>query len=468
MMETAIDLCPDDSLRPDYCTKQMNKRFQSTVLFAVGLFLSFGLAAPLSAQDSSANKASDAWRQFRGPTGMGVSERGLKQIEFDSPRWRTPLKGVGWSSPVTDGDRIWVTAAVTTEASAEEKQKKLAGVQFSQMKDVAGSVEVLVHSVDVETGDVVVSRSLGLIDDPNPIHPMNSYASPTAAIASGKVVCHFGSYGTWCLDANTGETLWQRKLVVDDSVGPGSSPTIVDGIVVLICDGIDQQFVAGLDLETGETKWKTNRPAMRTSNPEYKKAYSTPLLIEIDGKKQVVAVGAQWVCGYDPKSGEEIWRFDHGSGFSTTPMPILVDGSLVFSTGYMRPELVAIDPSGQGDITSTNLLWRSSRGIPAKPSPVSNGKSVYLISDGGVASSLSLKDGSILWQKRLGGSYSASPLMYGSQILVGNHEGSLHVFCDDEGYREVTKYDFGEQIMSSPIPFEDGLLIRTKSAIYRY
>ena len=446
----------------------MNTPFRSTAAFAACLLLALGMTEPLSAQSSSAQEESAAWSQFRGPTGMGVSKQTLKQVEFDSPRWRTPLKGVGWSSPVTDSKRIWVTAAVTTEASAEEKQKKLAGVEFAQMKDVAGSVEVLVHAVDARTGDIVVSRSLGLIDDPNPIHPMNSYASPTPAISDGKVICHFGSYGTWCLDANSGETLWQRKLVVDDSVGPGSSPTIVDGVIILICDGIDQQFVAGLDLETGETKWKTNRPSMRTSNPEYKKAYSTPLVIEIDGKKQVVAVGAQWVCGYAPKSGKEIWRFDHGSGFSTTPMPVLVDNSLVFSTGYMRPELVAIDPSGQGDVTKTNLLWRSSRGIPAKPSPVSDGKSIYLISDGGVASSISLKDGSIVWQKRVGGNFSASPLLYGSQILIGNHEGSLHIFRDEEGYSEVAVHDFGEQIMSSPIPFEDGLLIRTKSAIYRY
>ncbi|MEO1525172.1 MAG: PQQ-binding-like beta-propeller repeat protein [Planctomycetota bacterium] len=421
-----------------------------------------------NAEERAASAKSADWNQFRGPAGQGVSPNPLKSLAFDSPRWRTPLKGVGWSSPATDGKRIWLTAAVTTKASDEQRRAKLTGVQFAQMKDVAGSVELLAHCVDLESGKIVVSRSLGMVDDPNPIHPMNSYASPTAAIAGDRVICHYGGYGTWCLDVSSGETLWKQRLVVDDSVGPGSSPIIVDGIVILICDGIDQQFVAGLSLQTGEVAWKTNRPPLRTNNPEFKKAYSTPLIVDVAGKKQAVAVGAQWVCGYDPKTGNELWRADYGDGFSTTPMPILTGGMLVFATGYMRPELVALDPNGEGDITETNIKWRTNKGIPAKPSPVSDGKSIFVISDDGIASAISVADGSTLWRERLGGTFSASPLLLGDQLLAGNHEGTLHVFRGEGGYQELRVHEFGEQIMATPVPLKDGLLIRTKDAIYRF
>ncbi|MEL6104514.1 MAG: PQQ-binding-like beta-propeller repeat protein [Planctomycetota bacterium] len=435
--------------------------------FALFVFASSS-ALVTHAQDGAGSRSSVSWNQFRGPAGLGVSPTPLKSIAFDSPLWRTPLKGVGWSSPATDGRYIWLTAAVTTEATAEQKKAKLTGVQFAQMKDVAGSVELFAHCLDAASGRVIVTKKLGLIDDPDPIHPMNSYASPTAAIAGDRVICHFGGYGTWCLDVASGEALWQQRLVVDHSVGPGSSPVIVDDIVVLICDGIDQQFVAGLSLETGEITWKTSRPPMRASNPEFKKAYSTPLVIEVAGRKQAVAVGAQWVCGYDPRSGKEIWRADHGDGFSTTPTPIMAGGMLVLSTGYMRAELVAVDPGGQGDVTETHIKWRTNKGIPAKPSPVTDGKSIYLISDDGIASAVSIADGSTIWRERIGGTFSASPLISGDQILIGNHEGTLHVFEGEKGYQEVGVHDFGEQIMATPVPLSDGLLIRTKAAIYRF
>ena len=430
-----------------------------------------GLTATLFSVPITSTANEPSWRQFRGPTGMGIAESATVTTDLDSKsnlQWRTTLTGAGWSSPVTDGQRIWVTSAVSQAASAEEKAAKLADVQFSQIKDVVASVELFAQCIDAQSGKVLIEQSLGVIDDPNPIHPMNSFASPTPLLTNDRVVCHFGSYGTWCLDAKTGETLWKQRLLFDDSVGPGSSPVLADDKVILVCDGIDVQFVAALDLSSGTLAWKTPRPPMRSPIGEFQKAYSTPLLIDVAGKSQLVTPGAQWIVAYDPATGSELWKVDHGRGFSTTPMPIYVGGLVLFATGYTKPELVAVDPTGQGDVTQTHVRWRVRRGVPAKPSPVSDGKLIYMVSDDGIISAVSLADGSLLWQKRVGGTYSASPLLSGENVFIGNHEGELTIFRTGDSFQKVNEVDFGEQIMASPVPINDDLLIRTKEAVYRF
>ena len=170
-------------------------------------------------------------------------------------------------------------------------------MQFAQTKTVAGEVTLRAVCVDLDSGSIIHNIELANVENPDLINPLNSYASPTAAIAQGKVVCHFGSYGTWCLDAESGQTLWRTQFVIDHSVGPGSSPIVVDDKVILVCDGIDKQFVAAVALSDGQKIWQTPRPKMRTDNGEYRKAYSTPLMIEQSGKKQMVVPGAQWIVG---------------------------------------------------------------------------------------------------------------------------------------------------------------------------
>ena len=266
----------------------------------------------------------DDWPQFRGPHGDGIAEASSLPVEISEENtvWKTAIPGTGWSSPVVSEGKIWITTAEAAKASAEQIAKKTKGVQFAAIKTVAGDVKLRAICVDLESGKIVHNLLLREVSDPDLINPLNSYASPTAAISGDRVVCHFGSYGTWCLNKSTGEKLWHNALVVDHSVGPGSSPVIADDIVLIVCDGIDQQFVAGLDLSTGKEVWKTPRPKLRATNGEYKKAYSTPLLIKVGEQVQAVIPTAQWMCAYDPKTGKEIWRADCGSGFSTTPMAV--------------------------------------------------------------------------------------------------------------------------------------------------
>ncbi len=421
----------------------------------------------------SANAADD-WPQFRGPQGDGTANASTAvEISAKNTVWKTAIPGAGWSSPVVSDGKIWITTAETSKASREQIAKKTAGVQFAQMKTVAGRVKLRALCVDLESGKILHDLLLKDISDPELSHPLNSYASPTAAISGDRVVCHFGNYGTWCLDKTSGKTLWENALVVDHSVGPGSSPVIADGIVLIVCDGIDKQFVAGLNLETGKQVWKTPRPGYRKSNGEFRKAYSTPLLIKVGQQVQAVVPGAQWVCAYEPQTGKEIWRADCGDGFSTTPMAIYEAGLVVISTGFMAPELVGINPEGSGDITKTNIVWRARKGGSTMPTAVGHNGMVYSLSDGGVLTVMGAKDGKILDQGRVGGKFCASPLMAGGKLYFGSQEGVLSVYGVKEANgsqqmpKVLAKNKLDGALMASPAVIGSDLIIRTSKSLMR-
>ncbi|MFN3194004.1 MAG: PQQ-binding-like beta-propeller repeat protein [Aureliella sp.] len=409
------------------------------------------------------------WRQFRGPTGQGIAEAD-PPIEFgvdSAVKWKTPIAGKGWSSPVVQGDKIWLTSAVVVPATKEEREAKLAGDKMASIKEVAGSIELFAICVDFETGSVVHRIELASFDDPEPVNPLNSFASPTPIIDGQQIFVDFGNYGTWCLNSSSGDILWKRRYEVDYSVGPGSSPFLLANKLILVCDGIDQQYVVALERSTGKELWRTNRPPKDASNVEFHKAYSTPVAIQVAGQTQVVIPTAQWVCGYRPEDGKELWRFNHGRGFSVSPSPIFVDGLVVFSTGYMRPELVAVDPTGKGDVTDSKLAWRMSRGVPAMPSPILAGEKIYMISDDGILSQLDPKTGDIQWKERVAGQFSASPVTASGRIYLCSREGIVTVVQAGSEYKELARNKLDSRLMASPAIVGDELVIRTEESLYR-
>lgn len=412
----------------------------------------------------------DKWKQFRGSSQMGVAGSSSKPpVKWDlekNARWKVALPGVGWSSPVYSDGKVWLTSAVPTNATKEQIEARKKEVQNPQIKTVAASVELKVLCVDLESGKLLFDRTLRKVARPDMINPMNSYASPTAVISGEKVICHFGSYGTWCLDSKNAETIWHRTYVVDHSVGPGSSPVIFGQTVILVCDGMDKQFVVGLDLVSGREKWLAKRPPIRQKNPEFKKAYSTPLLVNVQGRNQAVVPGAQWIVAYDPENGKELWKADHGSGFSVTPMAVYHQGLIIFSTGYGRPQYVAVDPTGSGNVTETHVKWKR-RNAPAMPSFIAADGEVLSVNDKGILFRLDAKSGEILEQKRVGGNFSASPLLANGHLYLSSREGAMTVMKVDDEFQKVSKQKFGSPLMASPVVFQNDLIVRTKDHLFR-
>ena len=201
--------------------------FKVATASAACLYFSLLFISHVSAEEAD-------WSQFRGPTGEGLVDAALPTDLANKANhvWSTNTKGIGWSSPVVSNGQVWFTSALTKDATPEQIAAKLAGDKMASIKTLAKTVEFHAVCLDAATGKWIHDIALATVDDPEPINPLNSYASPTPAIVGERVVCHFGNYGTWCLSTKTGKTIWSTKLVVDHSVGPGSSPIVVGGKVL--------------------------------------------------------------------------------------------------------------------------------------------------------------------------------------------------------------------------------------------
>ncbi|MEM9282983.1 MAG: PQQ-binding-like beta-propeller repeat protein [Verrucomicrobiota bacterium] len=421
----------------------------------------------------------DEWPQFRGPDGDGIADAANVPREFgesSSLTWKIKLPGRGWSSPVFDGEHLWLTTAkevfpdeterirLLTEAGEEEKK-------FAQ-KQVASSIELALLKVSYERGVIEEELLLTTVEEPDPIHKFNSYASPTPVISGKLVIAHFGTFGTFAIDRVSGSVAWERTIKLEHSVGPGSSPFVHDGRLVLICDGTDRQFVTALDVDTGETLWSKDRPEMRAEKGDHKKAYNTPIVITGPrGREQLICMGSQWLVSYHPESGETFWQLDHGKGFSVVPRPVYSkDHELLFvSTGFGNTDLLAVRPDGDGDVTrSDKLVWKDPKRIPTKPSPLLVGDELYVISDGGVATCFDAVTGKIHWNTRITGNYSASPMFADGHIYVCSEEGKVTLFRPGLNYAEAFVNQIDESIMASPMALDGNLVIRSVSSLYRF
>lgn len=412
----------------------------------------------------------DNWPDFRGPTMQGVA-LGDAPVEWSEDsaeiEWKAPIPGEGWSSPVVWGQQIWVTTAIVERASVEQLKSRSDETGFTKNNQLANSLKLLAIAIDRESGSLIHEIELFAPEEIDPIHSLNSYASPSPVIDDNRVYSWFGTYGVAAVDTDSGDVLWRRQFPLEHYVGPGSSPLLVGDVLVLTCDGADVQFMIGLDAATGDTLWKTERPKLRTDEPDFRKSFCTPILLNVEGKQQVVAPGAQWIAGYDPHTGDELWRFDHGGGFSLVSRPVAYKDILCFATGFGGVGTVAIRLGGGGDLPESDLVWRQLRQAPNQPSPVMLNDKLYTISDGGIALCLDPQSGDVRWQKRMAGDYSASILAAGGRLYYFNRDGLTTVVQDVDEPEVIAKNQLEGDIMATPAVVEGDMIIRTKTALYR-
>lgn len=432
-------------------------------MIAVVAGMSFARQSKIAAAD---------WPQFRGPSGDGTSAVADLPTTWDGLRgiaWQAEIPGQGWSSPIVVGNRIWLTTAEQTALPAARREKKLTDSVYRDYREqfqAHASVTCYAVEVAAASGEILRTIELFTCDDPPLIHANNSYASPTPASDGRRLVCHFGSLGTACIDLSSGELLWKKRFEYDEITGPGSSPAISGEVVILPCDGADKQFVVGLDIQTGEIVWRTPRPKIDDSDPIHRRAFSTPLIIEHNGRKQAIIPGAQWVVAYDPTTGAELWRASFGDGHAIIPRPVFQGGVVYICTGYMKPQLWAIRTDGSGDVTGTHVAWRFDRQVPEISSPVIVENAIYFASSLGIATCLDATTGELVWQHRLGGSFSASPLAAGDKLYFTSREGTTTVLRAGRQYEELARNQHFGQTLASPAICGSALLIRADRALY--
>lgn len=433
-------------------------------------FLAF-LTAILLSVASNANE----WRQFRGPDGQGTAAE-AKELpstwsESENILWKGAIPGRGWSSPVFAGPTIWLTTAVENPLKGDELERvratKLAKNPLAKQMNVYRSVVLCAIGVDAETGKLVQNIELFELTEIDPIHSLNSFASPSPVLDGKNLYCHFGELGTACIDTQTNKIVWKKRLPSKHSVGPGSSPIIHNDLFIVPCDGTEQQYVIALNKLTGDEVWKTKRPKMSGEEPELHKAFSTPLAVKVEGRDQVIIPGAQWVAAYDPRDGYEIWKVRYGDGFSNVPRPVSGHGMTYICTGYMSPQLWAIKLDGRGDVTDSHVKFKIPKQVPAMASPVLVGNQLYFVSDQGVATSVNAMTGEPVWTKRISGNFSASPLFADGKLYFSSHEGKTTVVQPGAEYVEIAVNLLDGQLMASPAVLEKSLLLRSQTHLYR-
>jgi outer membrane protein assembly factor BamB len=441
--------------------------FIGLILFRAAAALSlsvFALGASTAAMAAlPKTQSADDWPQFRGPTGDGISlatNIPLTWSTNQNVKWKVPVPGRGRSSPVLLGDRIWLTTAFETNV-----QTFSAGPDRMQR---AERVQIGVVCLDRATGKQLYYRELYAVDNPPAVNFFNSYATPTPVAEAGRFYCDFGTFGTACLDANSGEVLWKRQLPLEHFQGPGSSPALYKNLLILVRDGGDQQYITALDTRTGQTVWKTDRPPLSTRVRMFKKSYSTPLVFEAAGKVQMVVPGAQWFVSYDPDTGQEIWRVDNGKGETVAPRPVYGDGLVYLSTGVYRPkpQLWAVRVDGQGDVTATNVAWKLPSSIGFMASPLLLGHELYLLSDDGFVTCVDASSGAILNKVRLGGNYAASPTYAEGRIYCFSREGKTLVLKANKELIVLAENQLDGPVFASPAIVNSAIYLRTDSDLY--
>lgn len=424
--------------------------------------LSFGIAAlalstAVTSERASARESAAAWPEFRGPSGDGHSaarELPLSWSETENVRWKVAIHDRGWSTPVVVGERVWLT-------TAREDGKEMFAI-----------------CVDRESGEILRDLQLWTNESPRPLgNDLNCYASPSPAAEEGRVYVSFGSYGTACLDAVSGQRIWERRdLPCNHFRGPASSLVLSDDELVFHMDGSDYQYIVALDRKTGDEVWRTNRSVdygdlddegKPRADGDFRKAFNTPLRIRHAGREQLVSPAAKAAYGYDPATGKELWRVRY-EGHSTASRTVFGDGIAYINTGYPKAELWAVRVDGEGDVTDSHVLWKRKQGIPKRSSPLLVDGTLYLVADNGILSAIDARSGKERWVERIGGEYSSSPVFAAGRLYFFSQEGVTTVVRPETSACEVlARNQLDGGFMASPAIAGSAFYLRTRTHLYR-
>ena len=399
------------------------------------------------------------WPGFRGPWADGhASAPGdakpvgfpLHWSETENIKWKTEIPYRGWSTPVVMNGQVWLTTATED------------GHDFFAI------------CVDADTGKILFNEKVFHTDKPEPLgNNVNAYATPSPVIEKGRVYVHFGSYGTACLDTATAKVVWKRDdLPCRHYRGPSSSPILFENLLILTLDGIDLQYVVALDKETGKTVWKTDRSAAWNDDGQgsiagdLRKAHSTPRVVIVDGKPQMLSAGAKAAYAYDPRTGKEIWKVHHRD-FSVAPVPLFDQGVAFIVTGRGKTELWAVKTDGEGDVTDSKVVWKLGAHIGKSASPLLVDSYIYTVSDESFLSCVEAATGNVVWTERIGGGYQASPIYADGRMYFFSEEGKTTVVKPGREFVAIVTNQLEDGFMASPAASGNAFFLRTKTHLYR-
>jgi outer membrane protein assembly factor BamB len=394
----------------------------------------------------------DNWPCFRGPNGQGVSTETNLPLTWstnENVRWKTPIPGQAWSSPIVWGDKVFVTTAT------------------DQGRDCH------VIALDRDSGKVLWDKVV-LTQAPGHRNPRNSYATPTPCSDGERVYAVFGD-GSFVALNMTGERVWtNRSFPFYSEHGLGTSPILWGDLLIMARDGSheppdtgpgwhsawDQAFVLALDTRTGEVRWKTKRGLSRI-------AHVVPAIWTApDGRAQVISGAGDVVQGFDAKTGELIWT-SKNIGEGVVPSIVLGDGMAFTTSGYGgRESIRAFRLDGKGDLGDTNLVWEQRKNMSRIPSMLCLKPRLYSVTENGTAMALRGSTGDILWQEKLGSAFSASPVAAEGRLYFLSDSGETIVIEAGDQFKVLAHNPLGEKTQASMAVSQGKFFIRTVNSLY--
>ena len=410
------------------------------------------------------------WPQFRGPGAAGVAETVGAPVKWDAVksanmRWKTEIPGLGHSSPVAWGNKIFVTTAVSSNPKPETRYGLFGDV--APVKDDP-SHKWKIYALDSQTGKILWERTASEGVPKVKRHPKSTHADSTPATDGKYLIALFGSEGLYCYDLK-GKLLWKQDLGVLDSGWffdadyqweHGSSPIIYKNLVIVQADVQKNSFIAAYDLKTGKQVWKTMRDEISS--------WGTPTVYEGKTRAELITNGSHAIRGYDPLTGKELWKLTPNSEV-TTPTPFVAHDLIFVTSGYapIQP-IYAIRLGANGDISLKDgkdsnefIAWSKQRGGPYMPTPVVYGDYLYTCSNQGVLTAYNAKTGERIYQERLGGkggAFTASPVASDNKIYLSSEDGDVFVVKAGPKYELLATNPVGEVMMATPA-INSGLLI---------
>jgi outer membrane protein assembly factor BamB len=426
------------------------------------------LAASLSAANA------ENWPGWRGPGTLGISSEKGFPAQWDpikNVKYKVEVPGLGHSSPIVWGNRIFITAAVNADPAEADWQK---GFPRVDRKPDASEVSWKVLCYDRDHGKLLWEQTAIRQKPVNGRHTKNSYASQTPVTDGTYVFAFFGDQGMYCYDFK-GRLIWSRELgsfTMRNNWGLGSSPVLYKDFVIQTCDQeTGKSFIIALEKKTGKTAWKVDRDELSS--------WSTPYLYLEGARPELIVNATRAVRSYDPNTGKLLWECRGPATAITTPTPTSIHGLLIVSSGFIpepvRP-VTAFRPGSNGDVTlkgnatsSDAIVWRQSAAAPYIPSPIAYGDYVYVLLDQGFIACYEAKTGKEVYGRTridVGVQFSASPVAVDGKLYCASEDGDVYIIKAGPKYELLAKNSLGESIMASPAVSDGKMFVRTLKHLY--
>lgn len=419
----------------------INKIFSAVVILHILLLM-------------SSRSNAQQWTHFRGSNMDGHAQVDIAPVHWsDSTNivWKVQVNGLGWSSPVVFENQVWLTSAAKD------------GKEFYTL------------CYDLESGKLMDEKTIFTSEDPQRIHSTNSYATPTPCIEDGFVYVHYGTFGTACINTKNFKVVWKREdLKCEHMQGPASSPILYKNMLIVHLEGTEDPYVVALNKNTGETIWKTVRPAeiYDTLEPVFRKSYQTPIVINVDGKEMLISNSSYLCFAHDVNTGEVIWTIKYGDD-STVSQPLFWNGLVFVNSGWIfldnKPYFTrqfAVDPTGEGDVTKTHIKWMYEDEVPQIPTPVIVNGKMYMVHDRGMVTCLDAMTGSPVWKHKLKGNFNSSPIYAAGKIYFINVKGVCTIIKPADSFQQIAENDIDETVKATPVFVQDKMLLRTDKNLY--